>query len=225
MVVGADVARRAPCATQHRTWPDTYVARLEALALMQTLNADLLASRSATKTLEHWCAVHAMAPQPKIVAVRVPGVDKPAADAQRQRLQVGPADEIKYRRVRLMCGDHVLSEADNWYVPSRLTPPMNHDLETTDIPFGKVRGIPPADTADLCGRGSCGGCFRRVGKITPPSPRGSSGATARDPARAVRAPVPCSSMPSDGRSPKSTNIIRARSWTSRCRAEPPQMSC
>jgi len=32
----------------------------------------------------------------------------------------------------------VLSEADNWYVPSRLTPEMNHVLETTDTPFGKA---------------------------------------------------------------------------------------
>jgi hypothetical protein len=32
----------------------------------------------------------------------------------------------------------VLSEADNWYVPARLTPEMNHVLETTDTPFGKA---------------------------------------------------------------------------------------
>lgn len=36
-------------------WPDTFVARLEALALIQTLNAEILASRSATLTLENWC--------------------------------------------------------------------------------------------------------------------------------------------------------------------------
>lgn len=32
----------------------------------------------------------------------------------------------------------MLSEADNFYVPSRLTPEMNKALETTDAPFGKV---------------------------------------------------------------------------------------
>ena len=32
----------------------------------------------------------------------------------------------------------MLSEADNWYVPARLTPDMNHMLETTDTPFGKA---------------------------------------------------------------------------------------
>ena len=32
----------------------------------------------------------------------------------------------------------MLSEADNWYVPSRLTPEMNRQLETTDIAFGRA---------------------------------------------------------------------------------------
>ncbi len=35
-----------------------------------------------------------------------------------------------------MCGGHVLSEADNWYVPARLTPQMNRALDTSDTPFG-----------------------------------------------------------------------------------------
>jgi hypothetical protein len=30
----------------------------------------------------------------------------------------------------------VLSEADNWYVPARLTPQMNALLDTSDTPFG-----------------------------------------------------------------------------------------
>ncbi len=34
------------------------------------------------------------------------------------------------------CGDHVFSEADNWYVQSRLTPEMNRLLDTSDTPFG-----------------------------------------------------------------------------------------
>ena len=49
-----------------------------------------------------------------------------------------PDEPIGYRHVQLMCGERVLSEADNWYVPSRLTPEMNHRLDTSDEPFGKV---------------------------------------------------------------------------------------
>jgi hypothetical protein len=40
--------------------------------------------------------------------------------------------------VRLICGGHVLSEADNWYVPARLTPEMNRVLEATDTAVGRV---------------------------------------------------------------------------------------
>ena len=63
---------------------------------------------------------------------------KPAAADVRAALDVKPDEPLGYRRVRLKCGDHVLSEADNWYVPARLTPEMNHVLETTDTPFGKA---------------------------------------------------------------------------------------
>ena len=119
-------------------WPDTFTTRLEALALIQTLNTHILGSRSATKTLESWCKDHALASEPRVHARLIPGTDKPPTDEQRQRLQVGSEEVVKYRHVQLTCGSHVLSEADNWYVPSRLTPEMNQQLETTDTPFGKA---------------------------------------------------------------------------------------
>ena len=120
------------------TWPDSYVNRLEALALIQTLNAELLAGRSATLTLEKWCSDHKLAAEPKILAKLVRGKEKPASPETRQRLQVSDEEPIKHRYVQLTCGDRVLSEADNWYVPSRLTPEMNQVLETSDTPFGKA---------------------------------------------------------------------------------------
>ena len=119
-------------------WPDSFVGRLEALALIESLNADLLAHDSATLTLERWCADHRLGDPPRIVAERVRDADKPASAEVRAALDVKQDEPLGYRRVRLKCGDHVLSEADNWYVPSRLTPEMNHTLETTDTPFGKA---------------------------------------------------------------------------------------
>jgi hypothetical protein len=119
-------------------WPDSFVGRLEALALIESLNADLLAHDSATLTLERWCADHLLADPPRLVAERVSGADKPPSAEVRAALDVKPDEPLGYRRVRLRCGDHVLSEADNWYVPARLTPEMNHVLETTDTPFGKA---------------------------------------------------------------------------------------
>jgi hypothetical protein len=119
-------------------WPGNFVARVEALALLQTLNADLLSHDSASLTLERWCDAHRLASPPRIVAARVRDADKPPSPEQRRELGVGSADLIRYRRVTLLCGAVVLSEADNWYVPGRLTPEMNKLLDTTDLPFGRV---------------------------------------------------------------------------------------
>jgi chorismate-pyruvate lyase len=119
-------------------WQDGFTTRLEALALLQTLNADLLSHDSATLTLDRWCAVHRLASPARIVAERVHGADKEPSAEQRQLLSVTEAEPVRYRRVRLSCGGHVLSEADNWYVPSRLTPDMNHVLDTSDTAFGRA---------------------------------------------------------------------------------------
>ncbi len=131
-------ASAAGLAASPAPWPDSFVARLEALALIESLNADLLGHDSATLTLERWCADHRLADPARIVAERVRDTMKPATPEVRAALDVKPDEKLGYRRVRLKCGDHVLSEADNWYVPARLTPDMNHALETTDTPFGKA---------------------------------------------------------------------------------------
>jgi chorismate-pyruvate lyase len=64
--------------------------------------------------------------------------DKPADAEVRKTLGVGPGEPVRYRRVDLACGDKVLSQADNWYLPARLTPDMNAALDTTDTPFGRA---------------------------------------------------------------------------------------
>ena len=120
-------------------WPDTPTSRVEALAVLQTLNANLLSNASATLTLDRWCAAHKLAPAgSKILAQRVHGQDKPVDAHIRELLAVGPDVPVAYRRVRLACGDRVLSEADNWYVPARLTAEMNEALNTSDIAFGRA---------------------------------------------------------------------------------------
>jgi hypothetical protein len=136
-VVGL-VMTASASATEPASWPDSFAGWLEALALLETLNADLLAHDSATLTIERWCADHRLADPARIVAERVSDAVKPASAEVRAALDVKPEEPLFYRRVRLKCGDHVLSEADNWYVPARLTPEMNRVLETTDTPFGKA---------------------------------------------------------------------------------------
>jgi hypothetical protein len=119
-------------------WPDSFVTRLEAFALLQTLNADLLSHDSAAPTLERWCDSHHMASPARIVAERVKGDDKQPTAEQLQLLGVSTSDAVRYRRVRLHCGAHILSEADNWYVPSRLTDDMNRLLDRTETSFGRA---------------------------------------------------------------------------------------
>ncbi len=133
----------AACGTVRSRQHDDYVARVELLALLQTFNAELLSHDSATLTLERWCAEHHLAgdipvAQVRIVARRLRDAEKPVPDDLRTRLDVTADEPIRYRHVQLVCGARVLSEAHNWYVPSRLTPEMNRQLDTTDEPFGKV---------------------------------------------------------------------------------------
>ena len=132
-----------PRAQSPAPWPDSFLTRLQALALIQSLNAEILGSRSATLVLEKWCRDHRLAADPRIGARVAAGAEKAATAEQRERLQVS-SEPIKYRRVQLHCGGQVLSEAENWYVPGRLTPEMNRLLETTDTPFGiAVRALAP----------------------------------------------------------------------------------
>jgi hypothetical protein len=132
------LAAAHPATASDTGWPDTPLARVEALAVLQSFNADLLSHPSATLTLERWCGDHHLAPEVKILARLDRSVQKPATDEQRRRLQVGPNEPIIYRRVHLTCGDKTLSEADNWYVPSRLTSEMNRLLTETETPFGRA---------------------------------------------------------------------------------------
>jgi hypothetical protein len=111
-----------------------------ALALLATPIAaapSRQASR-ATETLQRWCAARHLADPPKIIAERILGQDKPANVEVRRLLQAAPDEPIRYRRVALACGAHVLSNADNWYRPGRLTAAMNAELDATDHPFGLV---------------------------------------------------------------------------------------
>ncbi len=119
-------------------WTDSFFGRVQVMAVLQTLNADLLSHDSATLTLEHWCSEHHLASPAQMSAQRIRDVMKPADGAMRALLQVGADEPIRYRRVSLRCGQVELSEADNWYVPGRLTPDMTQRLDQTDEPFGKV---------------------------------------------------------------------------------------
>lgn len=120
-------------------WPDTPLERARMLVAIQELEISLLTHPSATQALEEWCAIHHMADRPVVVAHKVAG-SSPETVPERVRsdLAVIATQAIRHRQVQLVCGAHVLSIADNWYVPDRLTAQMNDALDQTDMPFGHV---------------------------------------------------------------------------------------
>ena len=98
----------------------------------------LAAHDSATLALTEWCQRQGIAAAPVITATQI-GDERPAEPAGlREALAATASEPLGFRHVRLACGNIVLSEADNWYVPARLTPAMNAALASTQIPFGRV---------------------------------------------------------------------------------------
>jgi hypothetical protein len=102
------------------------------------LRADLTGPQSATQVLTHWCADLGLASPAVIKAMQVPSAKREPSAETRALLAAKPGEPIRYRRVQLMCGSQILSEADNWYLPDKLSPQMNRSLDTSDIPFGTV---------------------------------------------------------------------------------------
>ncbi len=133
-LLGAALATSASA----RNWPADLAGRREARLLLHALDADLRTHDSATLTLERWCAAHGLASPATVVADRVRDAASPPDPATRVLLGVSDLEPVRYRRVRLRCGAVVLSEAENWYVPQRLTPAMNAALDDSDASFGHV---------------------------------------------------------------------------------------
>jgi chorismate-pyruvate lyase len=119
-------------------WTDDPAGRRAARDALRDFETALDSDASATQTLTRWCADHRMADPPIIRALPARGRVKIASPEVRRLLRAGPREAVRYRGVKLACGDHVLSEADNWYRPGQLTPEMNERLARTTTPFGAV---------------------------------------------------------------------------------------
>jgi hypothetical protein len=83
-------------------------------------------------------ADHNLASPAKIVARLDRGAEMLLDDDDKKRLALTSEDRLRYRHVQLFCGEKLLSEADNWYVESRLSAEMNRLLDETDTPFGRA---------------------------------------------------------------------------------------
>lgn len=105
---------------------------------VRTAFARELASRpSATESLRQWCEMRGIAQPAQIHARRIAGFRVPPAELF-DRLRVPADTTLGYRNVELSCGSVVLSVAQLWYVPARLTPAMRTTLDETDTPFGRA---------------------------------------------------------------------------------------
>lgn len=95
---------------------------------------ELVSANSATAVLQAHCPL----PGDKLRAERSSDAPLPPPPSIRRALAARDGETIRHRRVRLLCGPAVFSDADNWYVPERLAPGMNATLEESDTPFGRV---------------------------------------------------------------------------------------
>ena len=107
-------------------------------ATLSQFEAALATQDSATAALIRWCDARGIADPADVRALPVAGERSAVPPKIRELLQAAPEEALGYRHVRLTCGDIVLSEAHNWYVPGRLTPEMNSTLEASNMPFGRV---------------------------------------------------------------------------------------
>jgi hypothetical protein len=133
LILGASIAAAV---AEPARWPDTPAARDAANARIGALKRQLMSEPSATLVLARWCATYHLAPLPRIVALRLLGPPRPPPDAVRRNLALRQGEAVGYRRVQLLCDGRILSDAENWYVPDRLTSAMNESLDHTDTPFG-----------------------------------------------------------------------------------------
>lgn len=123
--------------------PPAALAGLTACAIhpaapVEGLEQMLASHHSATAALEQWCEQQGIAKPAGVTAELATGelVARPADLSA--LLDVAETEPLASRHVRLTCGNRLLSQAQNWYVPARLTPEMNAVLASTTTPFGKV---------------------------------------------------------------------------------------
>jgi hypothetical protein len=123
---GAVVRAESPAAT----------APADVAALVRQLSDHLLQTSTATRALHAWCAARSLSTGPITVVKQTPAQPPYPDDEALDELRPEQQERIGYRRVRLVRGALVLSEADNWFMPDRLPPEVREVLETTDVPFG-----------------------------------------------------------------------------------------
>jgi hypothetical protein len=135
-------------------------ALLAALALLRSID------RSLKQTLERWCMSHRLVSKPQIAIERVLDVEELPTAAQSKMLATSAKDPVRHRKVRVLCGSAVLLEADDWYLPSRVSPKVSALIEGTELPFEPLCRLPISGDG-FCRPRSCGHSFRSCRSLGP----------------------------------------------------------
>lgn len=102
---------------------------------VKELSARLIEGSTATGTLHAWCEEHRLSQGPiTVVRLHHAHAPEPPEDVL-VKLETRPGETVWYRRVQLVRGSLVLSDAENWFIPQRLSPEAADILAATDIPF------------------------------------------------------------------------------------------
>lgn len=103
---------------------------------VRLLSETLAAHDSATDVLERWGRERGQFAGP--ITARVERNEQPQTPAECLAALGADPSEIRHRHVWLYGGTRLLSVADNWFAPSRLTGAMADRLQHTNAPFGVV---------------------------------------------------------------------------------------
>jgi len=108
----------------------------ESWARYEALVAALLETSSATATLAAWSRQRGW--DDRIVAYKLGADTRPAPGRIAALLDTPEGEIVGYRKVALASGDRVLSRADNWFTPGRLSSGVNAGLDASQTPFGRL---------------------------------------------------------------------------------------
>lgn len=109
-------------------------------ATSEEIAADLCSAifdcHSVTATLGNWCAARGLGGPALRSEVHARSGRLPLPMPGGAALDLGPGERVRHRAITLFCGDLPLLDADNWYLPDRLSARARRLLEETDTPFG-----------------------------------------------------------------------------------------
>jgi len=97
--------------------------------IIEALHAALLAADSATAVLEAFFGP---------VTVQRLDESPSANEGLGERLLLGPGDTLRHRAVRLVADARTVSKAELWYVANRLPAARVKQLDSSEIPFGRI---------------------------------------------------------------------------------------